>query len=114
MALQRLWEQVVPAALLRGCHVLQLEHQTLTLAADNGVIAAKLRQLNTTLTSQLQAKGCEVTVIQVRVQVNTPPFIPPPKPHLLSASGKNHLVEFAGKLADSPLKTALSRLAKKT
>lgn len=113
MALQRLLEQAIPASLKRGCRVLQLERQTMTLAADNSAIAAKLRQLSTDLAAKLQEMGCEVTVIQIQVQVNVPPHSSPPKPHLLSASGKNTLNEFAGKLSDSPLKEALNRLVKR-
>lgn len=113
MALQRHLELVIPSSLKRGCRVLQLERQTMTLAADNGAIAAKLRQMSSDLAAKLQERGCEVTVIQVQVQVSAPTYIPPPKPHLLSASGKNTLSEFAEKLSDSPLKEALSRLAKR-
>lgn len=86
----------------------------MTLAADNGAIAAKLRQMSSDLAAKLQERGCEVTVIQVQVQVSAPTYTPPPKPHLLSASGKNTLNEFAEKLSDSPLKEALNRLAKRS
>lgn len=113
MTLQGLVEQVIPPSFKRGCRVLQLDRQTLTLGVDNGAIAAKLRQMTAELASQLQALGCEVTVIQVRVQVSAPPCIPPHKPLSLSPSGQNHLSDFADKLADSPLKAALERLAKR-
>ncbi|TAJ82837.1 MAG: DUF721 domain-containing protein [Gallionellaceae bacterium] len=113
IALQRQFEHVVPPSLKRGCRVMQLDRQTLTLAADNGAIAAKLRQMTTELASKLRERGCEVTVIQVQVQVGNLPYAPPPKAHPLSATGKHQLAEFAEKLADSPLKEALSRLAKR-
>jgi hypothetical protein len=113
MALQQQLEQVVPASLRRGCRVLKLDQHTLTVAADNGAIAAKLRQMTAEMAAQLQAKGCEVTVIQVQVQVNAPPYTPPPKPRSLSQSGKNQLAQFAAQLSDSPLKDALRRLSKK-
>jgi hypothetical protein len=110
MALQQHFEHVIPPSMKRGCRVLQLDRQTLTIAANNGAIAAKLRQMTTELAVQLQERGVEVTVIQVQVQVSAPPYTPPPKPRSLSQSGKNQLDKFAEKLADSPLKTALSRL----
>ena len=113
MALQRQVELVIPASMRRSCRVLQLDQQTLTLAVDTGAIAAKLRQMTTELAVQLQKSGCEVTVIQVQVQVSAPPYIPPPKPRALSRSGKSHLTELADQLTDSPLKDALSRLAKR-
>lgn len=114
MALQRQLEQVVPPSLKRGCRVLRLDQQTLTLAADNGAIAAKLRQMTADLAAKLRERGCEVTVIQIQVQVSATPYTPPPKPHPLSTAGKNQLADFAGTLADSPLKNALNRLAKRS
>jgi len=104
----------VPASLKRGCRVIRLEQQTLTLAADNGAIAAKLRQMTDEMISGLVDTGCEITLIQIQVQVHAPPYIPPPVPRTLSETGKNHLAQFSKNLSDSPLKSALSRLAKKT
>jgi hypothetical protein len=49
----------------------------------------------------------------VRVQVTRPPIIRTPTPASLSAAGRQRLIDFAGKLPDSPLKSALQRLAKK-
>lgn len=111
MALQQRFEHIVPPSLKRGCRVMHLNQQTLILAADNGAIAAKLRQMTGELAAKLREAGCEVTVIQVQVQVSAPPYIKPPQAHLLSLSGKNHLAQFAENLAESPLKDALNRLA---
>jgi hypothetical protein len=113
MALQQHFEHIVPPSLKRGCRVMHLNQQTLTLAADNGAIAAKLRQMTGELAAKLQEVGCEVTVIQVQVQVNAPPYVPPPHAPLLSLSGKKHLAQFAENLAESPLKEALNRLAQR-
>jgi len=64
LALQRLYEQIAPASLMRHSHVLQLERQVLTLAANNGAIAAKLRQLAPELTLLLQNK--DVRLLEFR------------------------------------------------
>lgn len=112
-ALQQHFELVVPLSLKRGCRVMHLEQQTLTVAADNGAIAAKLRQMTADLAAQLQQRGVEVTVIQVQVQVSAPPYIPPPKPRSLSQTGKSQLEKFADNLPDSPLKNALNRLTRR-
>ena len=114
LALQQLYEQVAPASLMRYSRVLQLEQQILTLAANNGAIAAKLRQLAPELTSMLQNKGCEVTGIQVRVQVTLPATEHTAAPPMLSAAGRKRLTELALELPDSPLKSALQRLANKS
>ena len=92
---------------------MQLDNHTLTLSANNGAIASKLRQMTTELAAKLHDYGCEVTVIQVVVQVNTPPYVRPIESRSVSQSGKTHLTDLAGKLADSPLKDALYRLARR-
>ncbi len=114
MALQREYEQIAPASLIRYSHVLQLERQVLTLAANNGAIAAKLRQLAPQLTHALQNRGCEVTGIQVRVQVTHTARERTPKRPAVSAAGRKRLIELAVELPDSPLKYALQRLAQKS
>ena len=113
LALQRLYERIAPPSLVRASRVLQMEQQNLILAADNGAVAAKLRQLVPELTQLFLSAGCEVTRIQVRVQVALPPAPYTPQPASLSAAGKHRLIDLAGKLADSPLKSALQRLARK-
>jgi hypothetical protein len=114
LALQRHYEQIAPASLMRYSRVLQLEQQILILAANNGAIAAKLRQLAPELIKMLQNKGYEVTGIQVRVQVTLPAAEYTPAPPTLSATGRKRLVDLAADLPDSPLKSALQRLANKT
>ena len=114
LALQRQYEQLAPASLMRHSHVLQLEQKILMLAANNSAVAAKLRQLAPELTRQLQDKGCEITGIQVRVQVFQPDQEDTASPVALSPEGGARLSELAGGLPDSPLKRALQRLAKKT
>ena len=107
---QRLYEQVAPVSLLQASQVANLEGQTLILAANNSAIAAKLRQMTPELTQQLRQLGCEVTGIQVVVQVIQPPSRTAPTPHTIGPEGKKQLNELAENLNDSPLKTALKRL----
>jgi len=110
-AFQLHYEQVAPPSLLRSSHVIQLEHSVLTLAANNSAVAAKLRQMTPELVRQLQLHGCEVTGIQVRVQVALPPVTHTAVSCSLSAQGKQQLNDLAKTLGDSPLKRALQRLA---
>jgi hypothetical protein len=109
-ALQQLYEQVTPSSLLRSSHVVQIEHNILTLAASNSAIAAKLRQLAPELIKQLVLHGCEVTGIHVKVQVTLHANAPPQPVTLISPHGKQELNNLAGTLPDSPLKRALQRL----
>jgi len=107
------YEKIAPPSLLRASSVLHIEHNVLTLAANNGAVATKLRQMTPELVRQLQLHGCEVTGIQVRVQVTLPPVSQATSPSFLSSEGKKHLTDLATSLADSPLKSALQRLAEK-
>lgn len=112
LILQRHYEQIAPPSLVRASHVMQIDQQTLLIAADNGTVAAKLRQLTPGFTQLLQNRGYEITGIQIRVQVALPIAMRPLRSTSLNAIGRQQLVDFTVKLKDSPLKTALQRLAK--
>jgi hypothetical protein len=111
IALQQLYEQMAPASLLRYSCVLLCERQLLTLAAHNSAVAAKLRQLAPEFTRQFKNKGCEITGIKVKVQVTVAAPETIYSPPSVSAEGRKHLTELAVKLPDSPLKSAIARLA---
>lgn len=111
--LQRHYQQIAPPSLLRSSRVIQIHDQTLIVAADNGAVAAKLRQISSELISSFRTRGCEVTGIQIKVQVRT---ITPPANKVyrtLGAKGKLELENLALDLKDSPLKSALQRLARR-
>lgn len=110
LALQQHYEQVVPPALRRASRVMQLDQQTLVIAAFNSPIAAKLRQLAPDIVQRLQQCGHEVTVIQIRVQVGYPPPVATISAPVLSSTGKHHLNELAETLPESALKAALQSL----
>ncbi len=111
--LQRHYQQIAPSSLLQASRVMQLHDQTLILSADNGAVAAKLRQLSTELISLFRTRGCEVTGIQIRVQVRVRPDPATPRPRTLGKNGQKELENLALNLQDSPLKTALKRFAKR-
>ena len=113
MALEQQLEHIIPSSMKRGCRVMQLEQQKLMLSANNGATASKLRQMSSELIAKLNGIGCKVTLIQVVVQVNAPPYSIPTKTLTLSLSGQKQLTQLAEKIADSPLKDALNRLANK-
>ena len=110
LALQQHYDQIVPPALRRSSRVIQLDQQTLVIAAFNSAIAAKLRQLAPDIAQNLQQYGHEVTVIQIRVQVGYPPPVATTSPPVLSSTGKHHLNELAQTLPESALKNALQSL----
>jgi hypothetical protein len=110
--LQRHFDRVAPSYFAQSCQVLGLRHGTLSIAAANGTLAAKLRQLAPELVSKLQDEGCEVSGIRVKVQVNYAVAPPHRKPRILTSTAKNQLHELSDRLADSPLKQALEKFSK--
>ncbi len=111
--LQRQYQEAAPAPLAGASRVIGFEHRILTLGADNGAVAAKLRQITPQLVEQLQANGAEVTGIRVKVQVAN--ILAPRKPvaRSISAAAQQQVAGLAANLPDSPLKSALQRLARR-
>ncbi len=112
-ALQRLYESIAPPNLARSSQIIRLHQHTLVIAANNGAIAAKLRQMSDEFISCFQARGCEVTGIQIKVQVTALLRLPHREPRHLGSAARKALLELEDHLADSPLKKALGRLAKR-
>jgi hypothetical protein len=112
--LQRHYEAISPPSLARSSQVLRLDQQTVVIAANNGAVAAKLRQMTSELISLFQARGCEVTGIQIKVQVSAPPSVVSSKPRILGKAAQDALRKLDDDLPDSPLKTALRRLRKRS
>lgn len=68
-ALQRLYVVCAPPDMARASRVVNNRDGMLVIAADNGAVAAKLRQQAPRLLKNMQKQGVEVTGIQVQVQV---------------------------------------------
>ncbi len=113
LTLQRYYVQQAPATLARASHVQQLEQQVLTLAADNGAVAAKLRQIAPDLALLFQKGGFEVTGIRIHVQVAVAAIRQKVKKPSISEESRKKLFETSNSLDDSPLKNVLQRLAHK-
>jgi hypothetical protein len=109
--LQRLWENLAPQPLSQLCKVSGLQDRILVVYANNGAIAAKVRQLAPTVLEKFQKRGVEVTAILVRVQASyRPPQERPPKTLRLGSAGFASLRQLAGQLEGSPLKQALEAM----
>ena len=111
-ALHQQFSSVVPSYIALSTQILGLQFGTLSIAAANATLAAKLRQIAPDLVTQLQNKGCEVSVIRVKVQVSFDKPQPQIRPHKLSRTAQNKLSDLSLKLEDSPLKLALEKLSK--
>lgn len=110
---QRLLEAALPAALRPHARVANFRLGKLLIHAENGAVAAKIRQFGPSLANDLSNKESKVTQIEVRVQARNPS--PPPLPHqrpaLPGSKQKQGLTVLAHDLPqESPLKGALERL----
>ncbi len=110
--LEKAYAEAAPEQLSAASGVSRLESDTLILWAENGAVAAKLRQLAPTLMSRLRTRATEFTAIRVTVQVPaegaTRPSIPA---RVLGEQGAAALDNLAESLSPSPLKSALTQLA---
>ena len=111
---QKNWNAVVPATLLPYCLAGGIKHRRLTVYADNGAVAAKIKLLLPSLLTKLQNQGVEVTSIRVEVQVKSIPRAISKQPRRISRQAASRLAELADKLSGSALGEALTRLSRRT
>ncbi len=114
--LQHSFADALPSGLSTSCRVATVEGSTLIIAAANGAVAAKLKQMLPRLLEkfrQNKKQEQQVTVITVLVQPDyfrpepAPPMGPPREPMPTAM-----LAELAESLEDSPLKTTLETIQK--
>jgi hypothetical protein len=115
-AMHQAFLKIAPPQLAQRCALGGFSEGNLTICADNGAIAAKLRQTLPSLLLKFHAVGYEVTAIRITVQANyrnnrgrgiTG------KKHGIGQAGMESLNELAAGLPQSPLKTAVESLLKK-
>lgn len=111
--LQKIWNGIVPAPLQPFTRAGGVKHRRITVFADNGAVAAKLKLLAPNLLKNLQNKGVEVTSIRFEVQVKSQRRAPAHAPRILSNQAAASLNQLAETLPDSPLRQSLQRLAKR-
>ena len=110
-ALQHHFMGVAPHHLAQSSQVLSLQSGTLSIAVGNATSAAKLRQLAPELVVMLKNRGCEVSGIRVKVQVVVGSRYTKHTHRKLGKTAKNALNELGQSMGDSPLKSALEKLA---
>ena len=116
LGLSRRYESIVPAGLGHVSRVANYKSGKIVIHADNGAVAAKLRQMSLSLCAQLSAKGLECNVMEIKVQHREIPFQSnPSKPVPLSDTARSTLADRVQNLpADSPLRLALEKLLEKS
>ncbi len=114
-AMQQIFMKMMPPSLAQHCALGGFSEGNLTICADNGAIATKLRQTLPSLLLKFRAMGYEVTAIRIAVQANYRDIrrekLPRKNPKIGHA-GIEKLTVLAGDLPESPLKIAIESLAK--
>ncbi|WP_323121549.1 DciA family protein [Burkholderia alba] len=88
-----------------------IKEGVLTLFAAHNALAARLRQVEPRLLSELQARGWPVAALKVRVRPQPAPEPPRIKEARMSPTGADALRQLADMLEPSPLQIALARMA---
>lgn len=114
--LQGILEAGLPPQFASACRVANMKDDTLVIAAQGSAIAVRLKQMVPSLVDHFVRAGYPLTTI--RIKVSTPEQTVerrPPVVRAMSASARNSLTGFAATLpADSPLREALERLARRS
>lgn len=118
---QLIFSKLVPAQLAQHCVLSRTSNGKLTIMAENGAIASKLKQISPSVLLKLQELGWEVTSIQILVQAhnfakNTKTLTDKgytKKKLKLSQTGKDCLSRLATTLPDSELKNTIQSFVKK-
>lgn len=108
---QQIWKAVVPDPLKQFTQAGALKHKRLTVYADNGAVAAKVKLLLPSLLINLQKQGLEITSIRVEVQVKSTARKPAKTPRSISPAASSRLNALAQELEGSPLGEVLARLS---
>ena len=112
---QQLFFTIIPAQLVQHCTLGLPSDDKLIIFAENGAVAARLKQLSPSLLMKAHKFGSEITSIQIAVQayhhihkVDKSQI----KKRQLSQGGKENLSQLAISLPASELKSAIESLLK--
>jgi hypothetical protein len=115
-AMQQVFMKIAPPKLAQRCALGPFVDGDLTIYAQNGAIAAKLRQMLPSLLLKFWARGYEVTAIRVAVQANYHSLIEtdaPVKTRQIGQAGVEKLSNLIAEMPASPLRTAVAKLLKR-
>ncbi|HET9113763.1 MAG TPA: DUF721 domain-containing protein [Burkholderiales bacterium] len=109
--LQRIWQKIVPAGLAEASRIGQIDAGTVSIYADHGAAATKLRQLVTSIMSELARHGIEAAAVRIKVRTQAIPvrqrIVNKPQ---ITPSGLRQLDSLQQQLEEGGLKNALSAL----
>lgn len=109
----RLFHAVAPQSLARHCNAASLERGVLAVDCANGAVAAKLKHQQHRLLIQLTNRGLDIQALRFRVRPVRHASQRPVKGATLGPRALAALQDLARQLEDSPLKTAVTTMARK-
>jgi hypothetical protein len=112
-ASQKIWNTILPDALKPFTQAGSVKHKRLTVYADNGAVAAKIKLLLPSLLTKLQKQGLEVTSIRVEMQVKSSPRKSVKPMRSISPEAASSLRKLADELSGSALGEALAKLSRR-
>ena len=112
-ALQTALAELLPGNLATSSGVALAKAGELTLFADNGAVAAKLRHMAPRILESLRQRGFEITGIHLQVQVRIRDNPLPQKQISLSPEARSAIDLLSERLEASPLKSALKRFGRR-
>ncbi|MBI5922793.1 MAG: DUF721 domain-containing protein [Betaproteobacteria bacterium] len=112
LKLQRLFQTAVPTALAQTCRVANYRLGVVFIHAENGAVAAKLRQISPSICEVFGSGGEQVTEIQVKVQPSDAASHnkPRPKAAVLDDASRDSIRRLSTTLPEGLLREALGRL----
>ena len=111
--LQNALAELLPGNLTTSSGAALLKAGELTLFADNGAIAAKIRHMAPRILLFLRQREFEITGIHVQVQVRIRDNPLPQKQISLSSEARSAIDSLSERLDPSPLKSALKRFGRR-
>lgn len=113
LRLQRLLRMSLPAGIANQFSVCTFSAGKLTVTTNSGAAAAKFRQILPRLLKELRREEPELNAFKVMVQVSPSNNPLPGKQIFLSHTAQSALLTLAAKFTESPLRSAIVRLAKR-
>lgn len=113
LGIEKVLRKSLPDELAKYCSAGKLIDGRLSIYADNGAVASKLRQLSARILEKLKTRGLEVDALKISVRVNPVARIEKKPKQGMGPKGMESFRELVDSLDDSPLKSSIESLIEK-
>ena len=113
LRIESILKKSLPQGISAYCSAGRLLDGKLVVYADNGAVAAKLRQISSSLLEKLKKDAPEIASIRISVRVNPETRIEKKPKKGMGKKGIESFRELSESLEDSPLKNSIEMLLEK-